>query len=324
MSEVKDDYGWWRSALANGVKDVDPNTPQCGFYKTKRDGAWQPVAIWNKNGTLVCRIASAMVDPIDVWTFCAKNPVSKEAGKHAFETGLFPGDIAPVGNNMAALPTAEQIALTIEDITKWLDSIGGKIKTDIEKDTAAKWRDKLNGLKSTADAEHEAEKRPILDAGYAIDAKFKPAIKAADATVKTIRDALTVYLNAEQKRRDDAAKAAHEAEVKRVAAERAKIAAEQAQQLRDDPIAAMTSPPPAEPELPMFVPAPKVQAGGQSGKKTSLRTVTRYVVTDYAKALAHVQDHPDVRAAVEKVAAAQFKAGTIVPGVEKVEEKVAA
>ena len=77
--------------------------------------------------------------------------------------------------------------------------------------------------------------------------------------------------------------------------------------------------------LPLPVPEQvKVQLGGQRARKTGLREVTRYVVADYALTLAHVKDHADVRAAVEKVAAGMAKAGASVPGVEKITEKVAA
>jgi hypothetical protein len=68
----------------------------------------------------------------------------------------------------------------------------------------------------------------------------------------------------------------------------------------------------------------RVQAGGQRGRKAGLRTITKYVITDYAAALAHVKDHPDVIEAVTKVAAAQAKAGATVPGVETQTEQVAA
>ena len=66
-----------------------------------------------------------------------------------------------------------------------------------------------------------------------------------------------------------------------------------------------------------------MQAGGQRGKKASLRSLTRYAITDYAAALAHVQGHADVVAAVEKVAFAQARSGAVVPGVRSYEEKVA-
>ena len=82
---------------------------------------------------------------------------------------------------------------------------------------------------------------------------------------------------------------------------------------------------PAVVEAPVFVaPEPvRIQSGGQRGRKASLRTLTKYELSDYAAALAHVREHPDVVAAVEKVAFAQARAGATVPGVRSYEEKVA-
>jgi hypothetical protein len=325
---IVDDYSWWRDALATGSFTVEEGNPQVGFYKTKRNNQWVPVAIWrNKaSGELVAAIAnkSNAIAPNDIWLSCAKFPVSNDAAKVAFATGLFPGDVAPLGNNASALPIVEQIGLVIDEAVSWLKSIGGKIATSVESNTIANYRDQLNGLKKKAEAEHKAEKQPFLDGGRDVDAKFNPAVKSVTETVRDLLAAQTVYLNAENKRVQDEARAKHEAEVKRVAAERSKIAAEQAEKMKVDPIAALTSAPVDEPELPIFYEPKPVSAGGQFGKKTTLRTVTEYVITNYAVALESLKNHPDVVAAVEKAAKAQAKAGVTVPGVETVIKKVAA
>jgi hypothetical protein len=124
-------------------------------------------------------------------------------------------------------------------------------------------------------------------------------------------------LEAEQRAKWMAEQAAAEEARKAAEAERAKL-------MRDDPIAALTTP---EPELPMAPPPPapvKVQAGGQRGRKTGLREVTRYVVTDHKAALAFFADSEDVRELVAKLAERASKAGVAVPGVEKRIEEVAA
>jgi ATPase subunit of ABC transporter with duplicated ATPase domains len=179
--------------------------------------------------------------------------------------------------------------------------------------------------------DREAKVRPHLDAQKAINAEFKPLVDGAKADADTIRGALSKYLAAEEaKARAEAERKAREENERRMAEHRrqqeeaarahaeamAKAAAEKA---------AEPPPPPPVVESPVFVsPEPvKMQAGGQRGKKASLRTITRYEVTDYAVALAHVQHHPDVQAAVEKVAFAQARAGAQVPGVRSFEEKVA-
>jgi hypothetical protein len=70
--------------------------------------------------------------------------------------------------------------------------------------------------------------------------------------------------------------------------------------------------------------AVKVQAGGQRGKKMSLRTYTVHEVTDYAAALEWAKDDHRVIEAVTAVCVAAARAGSTVPGVTtKTEERAA-
>jgi len=323
---MSDIWQFWRAALAGGNPEINANEPQCGFYK-KRDGKggkWLPVMIrFDNEGILRCRVGDdSAVDPHEVWTWVAGNPVSKEDAKHAFETGSFPGEVATIGDNSGGLSLAEQIKDYAQQALTWFRKNGIKDKT--ASDLAANYRAELLRLAKTADGERETEKRPHLEASRAVDAKFKPLIDEANAAANELRDGLTKWMREEEARLEAERRAKWEAE--KAAAEKARqeVEAQRAKQMRDDPIAALTSP---EPELPDIPPPPepvKVQAGGQRGRKTGFREVTKYVVTDYAAALAHVKDHPDVRASVEKVCAAQAKAGASVPGVTAQTEKVAA
>lgn len=304
-----DPYTWWRAAIAGHPGPIHADHPECGYFKLRdgKDGPWKPVAIWyDAAGNMICRVGNQVRDAQSVWTYAAKHPIAKEAAKVAFETGRFPDEVPSIGDNAPPDETLfDTIARVAAQAVDWLKQHG--IKDARSKDMCANYRAQLLDLRKRADAEREAEKRPHLEASRAVDAKFKPAIECADTAAGELRDALTVYMRAEEAKLRAQAEAAQKAE----ADARAKL-------MRDDPIAAMTSP---EPEPPAPV---KVQAGGQRGRKTGLRTVTKYVMTDYAAALAHVQDHPKVREAVEAVACAQAKAGAAVPGVEKIEEKVAA
>ena len=149
----------------------------------------------------------------------------------------------------------------------------------------------------------------------------KDATKAREAAEAKARADTEAKLKAESE-----AKARAEAEAKRKLAEEAARKAREVAEAAKAEAAARNLPPPPEPvDVPLPLDEPvKIQAGGQRGRKAGLRTVTKYIVTDYAAALAHVKDHPDVRAAVEKVAAAQAKAGASVPGIETQTEQVAA
>lgn len=314
-----DQFQWWRNAL-NGAVEIHENAPQPGYYKMRhgRNGPWQPVAIWYKGDELVCRVAGDRRDPLEVWTWCAANPVSKDDARHAFEHGSWPGDVPMTGHNSGSLSLPEEIDDVVQQASDWLSST--KIADKVSADQAANWRARLLDLSKQADKQRDAEKRPHDEASKAVQAKWKPVIDTAKAAAEKIRSALTDYMRAEE------AKQRAEQEAKRRAAEEvARKQREQAEAARRE-AEANNLPPPPEPEdvpLPLDEPV-RVQAGGQRGRKTGLRTITVYEVTDYAAALAYVQEHDDVRAAVEKVCRAMAKAGAKVPGVTTREEKVAA
>lgn len=323
---MTDIWQWWRDALAGKESEIHADKPQCGFYR-KRDGKggkWLPVMIrFDNDNVLRCRVGNdSAANPHEVWTWCAGNPVSKEDAKHAFDTGSFPGEVAAIGDNSGDLSLAEQIRDFAGRAIEWFRKNG--IKDKKSSDIAANYRAELIRMAKVADTEREAEKRPHLEASRAVDAKFKPLVDEATAAANEIRDGLTKWMRAEEARLEAEQRAKYETEKKAAEAARKEVEAQRAKQMIEDPIAALTSDPEPLPDLPPPPEPVKVQAGGQRGRKTGFREVTKYVITDYAAALAHCKDHPDVRAAVEKVCAGLAKAGATVPGVETKIEKVAA
>lgn len=307
---MSDEFQPWRDRLAGKRKDVDINTPEPGFYRMRagKDGPWMPVAIWTKDGQLVCRVGATMRDPAEVWSWC--KPVEKDAAKAAFETGKWPGDI-DIGHNSGDLTLAEQIADTAEQAEAFLRQ---PISDDVRRDMGQNYRTKLTELGGRYDKEREAKIQPHLEAQRQINAEYKPVIDRAKDIAARLRVVVGKYM-AEQ---ED--KLRKEAEA-RAAAENARIAAEHAAAAKAAEVSAANEPPPA----PTFV-APaevKVQAGGQRGKKAGLKTQKVYSIDDYAATLAHVKDHADVVAAVQKVAFQQARAGATVPGVKVTEERVA-
>ena len=325
VAVMTDEYQWWRDAVAGNPGPIS-DIPMCGYFKLRggKNQPFQPVAIWRKDDNLVCRVADKMRDPMEVWLWAAKNPVTKEDAKVAFETGSFPGDIPSMGHNSGALSLPEEIADAVQSALDWLRKT--KISDKTSADMAANFRARLLDLSKQADKQRDAEKRPHLEAGRAVDAKYKPVIDEADNAASALRDALTVWMRAEESRQSA------EAEARRKSAEeearKARVAAEAARQsaIAAMPVEARGSlpEPEPEPELPMFVPEPvKVQAGGQRGRKTGLREVTRYTVTDHAAALAFFAGSDAVKELVQKLAEQASKAGATVPGVERRIEKVA-
>ena len=323
---MSDQYQWWRDAIAGRVGEIHADHPQSGYFKIRdgKDGPWLPVAIWqDANGDLKCRVADKAEDALRVWTWAAKHPVAKDAARQAFETGAWPGDAATVGDNSTHLGPLDRLRDYIETARSWFSKVGA-IKTQTACDQAANYAAELIRLKGEADRERDTKVRPHLDAQRDINGEYKPLIEDGDALAKQIKRASDGFLIAEKRRLEDEARAKYEAE--RLAAEAARLAAEQqrAKMMQDDPIAAMTSP---EPELPPMPAAPapvKVSAGGQRGKKLSLRKHTVYSISDFAAALVFAKDSDEVFAAVEKVCFAAAKAGVQVPGVTiSVEERAA-
>ena len=323
MSDV---WGWWREAMAGKSPEIHADAPQCGFYKKRdgKNGKWLPVMIRHDDtGALRCRVGDdSGADPFDVWTWCAKNPVSKEDAKVAFETGSFPGEVATIGDNSSGASLVDQVRDFAASALAWLRKSG--ITDTASKDKAANFRSELLRLRKEADTQREAEKRPHIDANKEIDDRYRPLLTAADDAASALRDALTLYMREEEKKLEAERRAKWEAEQRAADAARREVEVQRAKQAIDDPIAAQTSPEPDLPPAPLPPEPVKVQAGGQRGRKTGLREVTRVVVKDYAAALAHFSESSDVRDLIAKLAERAVRAGGSVPGVETVKEKVAA
>jgi hypothetical protein len=324
--DMTDIWQFWRDALAGKEQAIYADKPHCGFYKMRdgKDGPWVPVMIRIDGDEMRCRVGdNSGIDPLKVWMWCAARPISKDAAKQAFETGNFPGDApAAIGDNSGEVSITDQIKDYAAQALAWFRKSG--IKDEKSKDMAANYRAELLRLSKEADTSRVAEKKPHDDAAKAVQAKWKPVIDTADGAAEELRAGLTAFMTAEKRRLEAEQRAKWEAEQKAAAAARAEIEAQRAKQMRDDPIAALTSP---EPELPMAPPPPepvKVQAGGQRGRKTGLREVTRYVVTNHRAALEFFADSDDVKEIVAKLAERACKAGVAVPGTQKTIEEVAA
>ena len=325
---MADVYAHWRDALAGKPVAIHDGNPQPGFYKMRKgkDGPWQPVAIWpGDDGALICRIGPERGDPVAAWSWCSKHPIAKDVAQHAFKEGSFPGDVT-VGHNSANASLLEQLADCITSAREFLAKTP-IATTKVEADTAANYRAKLLDLKGKADKERDEKVRPHLDAQRQINGEYNPTIKDAEGLNVSLRNAMDEFAKAEARRIEAERRKAYEAEQARVAAERKRIEEERAKKLADDPIAALTE---AEPELPMAPPPPepvKVQLGGQGGRVSGLRTYYMAEITDYAKALQHYAEHPDVKALVQKLADADSKSSKAtckVPGVRAwVDKRVA-
>jgi hypothetical protein len=325
---VTDEFAWWRKALSGAKQMIDADSPQSGFYRKRahKDGPWQPVMIRLQDGELRCRVGDdSTVDPLTVWTYCADNPVSKEAAAFAFKNKRWETDAPTVGDNSGNASPLELLRDYIETARAWFK--GKKLDTQKAVDEAANYANELIRLKGVADKERDALVRPHLTAQREINSKYNPEIENAETLAKTIKRGCDDFMRAEKARLEAEQRAKYMAELKAAEEARKAVEEQRAKQMADDPIAALTSPDVEMPELPMGPKAPepvKVQAGGQRGKKMALRTYTVHEVTDYAAALEWAKLDAKVIETVTAVCVAAARGGQTVPGVTTRQEERAA
>lgn len=327
MSDV---YQPYRDMLAGKDVPITSEHPYPGRYKVKRGDVWLPVAIgYDQFDNLTALVDGMQANPLDVWTWCAKHPVTQDAYKFRKANGYWPDEPKPVArSNMPADPFDALLAV-VEDKSAQAEDLltrNPEIKSQQVCDLFRNLQAQLLDLNKQADAMHETEKRPVLERGKEIDERFR-----FRASVKVLSERLRqrfgAFLAAEERRQKEAAQREFEAKRAAAEAERKRIEEEQAKLMRDDPIAALTSPPPEAPELPVAPEPVKVQAGGGFGRRAGLRTDWVPEITDYKLAALHVIGHDDVKAAVEKVIARMVKAakGKVkIPGVTVNETRKAA
>lgn len=324
----------YRDNLAGKGVALHDGHPQTGYYKMRRgkDGPWLPVAIWEKDGQMVAvrgdgKGGRERVEPDDIWTWCASNPVKQAEAKYAFEHGKWESDAPTIGDNSKSYPDtyegisaeftdyAELVAQFLADVEK-----SGGIKTELQANKASNMADAVGsvrgGIAKRADEMRDALVRPHLEAQREINGKFKPLIDEAKALDAKLRRAAGAWAKAEQDR------------LQKIADERARVAREAAEKAAREALASSPGADdgvvPTVDVVPVVVPEQvKVQLGGQRAAKRSLKTRLVAAVTDYEAALQHFKNSDDVRDAVTALAQRAVKAGMKdIPGVKIIEETV--
>ena len=331
MQDAKD-YEFWRIVLRGGKQPVHEAKPQCGFYKRRlvKDGEWLPIAFWrNKDEKIVCCFEDKLVDSLEHWTFAAKYPVSEASYRHYVRNGHWPDDVAQsLPSNMPSDPF-EALKLEVQDkleqAQNWLKT-APKVSTETDANMARNMQAALLQLNKRADAMHKLEKQPHLDASRAVDTKFD--FRKVVATVADrLRDVFTAFMRAEDAKQRAAAQKKFEEDL-RTAEEARKAAEEERKRLeRDDPALALISQAEPLPDLPSQPEPVKIQVGGGFGRKAGLKTIYIGRILDWQKVLHHFSGHQQVRDVLQKLVDADVrlnKAQCAIPGVEVLEERVAA
>lgn len=328
MSE--DVYAPYRNMLAGKEVPIFADKPYPGRYRMKRGSRYVPVLInFNSDGELTALVDTEFVEPTAIWTYCAKAPVDKTAYAFCKEHGRWPDEPENITRSNMPSDPLEALLAEIEDKSAQADEYLTKnpeIKTQQTCDLFRNLQAQIIALHKRAEALFDAEKKPLLEATRACDDKyrFRGNLKVLS---ERLRSRYQTFLRLEEERQVKEAAEKYRAEQERVAKEKARIEAERAKLMQDDPIQALTSPAPELPLPPAPPEPPKVQAGGGVGRKAGLKTVWRSQITDYDAAFAHFAKHPDLRAELERLVqhlVRDSKGTAIIPGVTITAERVAA
>ena len=201
---MADAYDPWRRMLAGERIDIT-DEPLPGFYRARRSKQEKHikvgVAIWlDPSGKLMCLKGSEMVPPHFVWPYCTKEPITEEAYREWARTGKWP-DIDEAVQSPPA-PPGEGHNLPPDEVEILKDQIesakaGAEKYAEIADDETAKaaqsLRARLLELSGEADKKREAEKKPHLEAGKAVDAKWQPLVKSAKAVADQVRAAIAAW-----------------------------------------------------------------------------------------------------------------------------------
>lgn len=341
-SKLVDQWSWWRAALKNPAEigkslQVSESDPQSGYYRVRRKGeGWEPVALYriDDTGDLVAYRSNREVQDVNsLWVWCCRQPIEYDVYDKASKGGGWddePPAAATIGDNSGEADPFD--ALNIE----WLgekeqaeEFMRQAVTTQAQADRVAIWAKRLTAIKSKAEGLHKVEKQPFLDAGRAVDDKWRELKTEPDELAKSlklhIKPFLQEQIRAEEERQR---KAREEADrVRRAADELARKAAESDQQsereraiakAEADRMAAAARAAEAEAE------ARKVNAG-RTGARVSVRIEKVGVVTDYAAAAAALvaMRHKDMIEIIDKLAQRAAKAGMPFAGMDiRDEERV--
>lgn len=321
MSETKEraDYTYWQNALKGDFGPIHEGDAQLGFFRkrTRRAGPFVPVAIFMHEGQIVALCDGHQVDAAEIWSYVCQHPVAEEWYHTRINTGKWPDESEAVSQSLAPPPAghnnppedeAEILKGQIDAATAGVAEYA-EIGDDETASKAQSLRSRLLELSRDADKKRETEKKPHLEAGKSIDAKFQPLVKAAKAAADTIAKALGEH----ETRKARAAEAARlEAERKRREAEAAARSAEESGKPAPPP------PPVTEPE-PM--PAPTTSIKGAYGRAASVKVAKVATVTDIDAAFGFLKTHKELVELISALAQRAVNAGYDVPGVTVKEKR---
>lgn len=318
-----DAYAFWRAAISGKRVDFDKERPPAGFWRMKRFSEWVGVATWYDGDFFIVQIdgkASSYEFPAAAGENIAgafPNPVTREVFNTWIETGQWPEDVGLIGDN-----SGEDASDIMAELSEAFSEAYGKAKSEIQrmgkpkpeiwnddwavkKDRIANYVNAISSIEKRAISAFEDEKRPHLEAGRAVDSRWRKIRNDISEAIKSLKATTGEFLKAQRE---------YETEKKRREMEKARV-----------DVPSFDAPAEALPE------PVKVKAG-TSGRSVSLVTVKRARITDPIAFATHLLTQPsgpntDIMEVMKTIAnrlAPHLLAGLIesVPGVEAYTEEV--
>lgn len=324
-------WAWWQAALEGNFGPMHEGLPEQGYYRTRfKGGQWEPVAIWYEDDQWWAMRGDRMVAADEAWNFCRTHPVTYEAYQKAIEgAGWDDEPPAPaIGHN---LPSDPHEALKLEyEAEKELaaELLKKEVKTEDQASQIAILSKRIAAVTKKATDLHKVEKQPHLDAGRAVDEKWRYLKEDPADLSKRLKRHLDAFLLEQQRLERERQEAARREEerLRREAEEAARKVAEADQQSEAERQAAIDRARQLEQEAAAKAKEAEAKnaSAGRTGARVSLRTFVEPKITDYDALLMALKDRPEIREVVESLAKRAAKSGVSLPGMEIVEIQRAA
>lgn len=312
---MSNEWDFWHRALAIGngrrLTKEEGRTlkmtqePQTGFWrKRNKSGNDVPVAIWHDGHEMVALIDGKLGSAADIWTWVCDWPITEEVYRAVAEKGQpWPGsdpvveEQVGVGHNSGSIDEAEEFADQIDAAEAGKDAYA-KIIDDEQLAAAQSLRSRLLELKAEGEKKHKKEKEPWLEGGRAVDKRWLPNTKRAQAAADAIRSAMSAYETEKlRKQRQEEAD---------------RLAAEIAARKTSEPV------PAPEESKPAVSTAPIRGSYGRAASVSVINVVT--AITDQDALYAFLKSHPDLKNCMFELAKRAVAKGLDVPGVDVQEQ----
>ncbi len=191
-------WAWWQAALKGNVGQIT-DTPEQGYYRVRRKGAqWEPVGIWRDQVTgewVAVRNGNTIIDVHQLWSYACRHAVTFDAYRKAVAGNGWDDEPAvKAGHNLPTDPFERLKVELADDAELAKGYLQLPVETSDHADRVAILAKRIGEEGKRADIERTNEKQPHLEAGRAVDAKWKPVIETADDLRSKLKKHLEPYL----------------------------------------------------------------------------------------------------------------------------------